>query len=123
MSGSKIVADTNILIYLLEGSQDLKEILADFTVYISFISEIELHSKPGISQDEKRAINGLLEDTYIIDINNDIKQFTIANRNKYRLKLPDGMVLATSQWLDIPLLTSDKSFDKAEINDAHIVIY
>lgn len=96
MSGDKIVVDTNILIYLLEGNKDLKNILTDFSIYISFISEIELLAKPAMNQEEKDAITSLLDGTYIIDVNKEIKRNTIANRNDYHLKLPDGLILATA---------------------------
>jgi hypothetical protein len=123
MSGDKIVVDTNILIYLLEGNEDLKNILTDFSIYISFISEIELLAKPAMNQEEKDAITSLLDGTYIIDVNKEIKRNTIANRNDYHLKLPDGLILATAQWLQLPLLTSDKAFEKAETNTANIIIF
>jgi len=44
MSGNKLVADTNIILYLLNGDHTVKEILQGKDVYISFITEIELYS-------------------------------------------------------------------------------
>ena len=123
MSGNKIVLDTNILVYLLEGNEDLKNILADFSVYISFISEMELLAKPNLKDSDKKAILALLRDTYIIDMNQEIKDKTVNNKINFGLKLPDGFILATSQWLQLPLLTSDREFEKAEESESNIIIY
>ena len=38
-------------------------------------------------------------------------------RRNYSLKLPDSIILATSLWLNMPLVTADKDFKKVEIAD------
>ena len=35
-------------------------------------------------------------------------------KQKYRLKLPDGIIIATALYLDLPLITADHDFKKAE---------
>jgi predicted nucleic acid-binding protein len=42
MRGNSFLLDTNIILYLLDGKSELAEILDGTTVYISFISELEL---------------------------------------------------------------------------------
>lgn len=42
MSGKEILVDTNIILFLLDGSDTLEEILQGKDVYISFITELEL---------------------------------------------------------------------------------
>ena len=42
MSGKEILVDTNIVLYLLEGSNTLVEILQGKDIYLSFITELEL---------------------------------------------------------------------------------
>lgn len=123
MNGDRLVLDTNILIYLLEGNQELKEILAYFQFFISFISEVELLSKKGISDNEQEAIKALLDGAFIIDSNQEVKSLTINNRINYGLKIPDSFVLATAQWLQYPLLTSDKEFEKAKESPIEIIIF
>ena len=42
MSGKEILVDTNIILYLLNGSDTLEKVLQGKDVYISFITELEL---------------------------------------------------------------------------------
>jgi predicted nucleic acid-binding protein len=50
----------------------------------------------------------------ITDINSWIKTEAIRLRKKYKLKLPDSIVMATSLYHELPIVTSDKDFNKAE---------
>ena len=123
MSGNKLLVDTNILIYLLEGNEELKRMLDDFNLYVSFISEIEILANGNLKAEDRGAVKALLEGVYIIDINEEIKDFCIDNRIKFGLKIPDSFVLATAQWMQLPLLTSDREFEKAKNNTAEVIIY
>ena len=42
MNGNKMVIDTNIALYLLDGDEILKEYLEDKVFYLSSITELEL---------------------------------------------------------------------------------
>ena len=42
MNGNKIVLDTNIILYLLDGNRELAIILDEMELFVSVISEIEL---------------------------------------------------------------------------------
>lgn len=123
MNGNNLLVDTNILIYLLEGDEHVKEIVSEFNLYASFITEIEIRSKKHITVEEKRAINALLEGINIIDLSDELKSLTITNRTEFGLKIPDSFILATAQWLQLPLLTSDKAFEKAKESTAEIIIF
>jgi predicted nucleic acid-binding protein len=35
-------------------------------------------------------------------------------KRKYRFKLPDGIIIATAIYLDLPLITADQEFKKTE---------
>lgn len=50
----------------------------------------------------------------IVDINSGIKKDTIEIRRTNALKLPDAIIAATSQYLDIPLLSADKAFGNVD---------
>ena len=52
MNGNKILLDTNIILYLLEGNQELANLLNGMELYISVISEIELLGYQNISKEE-----------------------------------------------------------------------
>jgi predicted nucleic acid-binding protein len=42
MSGKEILVDTNIVLYLLDGSDTLESVLQGKNIYLSFITELEL---------------------------------------------------------------------------------
>ena len=65
--------------------------------------------------------NTFLDECTIINIDQDIKQNTIATRREYRLKLPDAIIFATSSNLNVPLLTADQDFRK--ITGGNIIIF
>ena len=69
MSGNRLCVDTNILLYFLNGDQEVIEMISDKDLVISFITELELLSFPKISPDTEETIKGLLKNCQIIDIN------------------------------------------------------
>jgi predicted nucleic acid-binding protein len=67
-----------------------------------------------ITPDEEEKIEQFLSQCIVTDINPVIKKETIRLRKRYRLKLPDSIVMATSLYHDLPLVTSDREFNKVE---------
>lgn len=122
MNGNSILADTNILIYLLQGNQDVTDYLDGKDIYISFISELELLSFPGLEEADIKNIKHLLDSLKIIDINSSIKTQAIHLRRDHKLKLPDSIVTATASFLNLTLLTADKQLLKAQ-TDIKVQLY
>ena len=114
MNGNKMVIDTNIALYLLDGNEILKEYLDDKLFYLSCITELELLGFKGITEIERVAIEFFLEECSIVDMNRGIKDITINLRRNYKLKLPDAIIAATAIFLGIPLISADGHFDKIE---------
>jgi hypothetical protein len=112
MNGNSFLVDTNVILYLLKGDQKIAHILQDKQVFLSFITELELYSFKELNQSENNKIKGFLSECIIIDINAQIKELTIKIRKNFSTKLPDAIIAATSQYLNIPLLTYDKDFNK-----------
>lgn len=110
MSGKEILADTNILIYLLQGDNTLEEILLGKQLHISFISELELIGFHNASKDHEKKIESLLNDCFIIPLSHNIKSKYKTIRKSHKLKLADSVVAATALSLDMPLITADKQF-------------
>lgn len=106
----KRVLDTNAVLYLLAGR--LTEPLPDAVYCISVITEIELLSYPALTQEDEANINAFLQDVRIIDLQADIKQSAIHFRRKYRLKLPDALIVATTYCLGAALLSNDIQLTK-----------
>jgi predicted nucleic acid-binding protein len=110
MSGKEILVDTNILLYLLSGNDTIEQILQGKTIYISFITELELLGFRNISEKEEKQIHNLLNDCSIISMNNRLKEKYIDIRKTHNLKLADSIIAATAIAFDLPLITADKQF-------------
>ncbi len=121
MSGDSIIVDTNIVLYLLNGDKTLATLLNERNIYISFITELELLGYPGLSLKDKSQITSFLAVCQIIDITSKIKENAILLRNTYNLKLPDSIIGATSLFLGIPFITSDKVFSK--VKELNLILY
>lgn len=121
MNGSKVLVDTNIVLYFLKGNHEINQFFTDYHIVISFITELELLSVGTISPEDEYTIKEFLKYSLIIDINSDIKAQAIQIRKEVRLKLPDAIIAATALSMDLPLLTADKAFSK--ITDSRIILY
>ncbi len=107
------IADTNILIYTLEGNEFILPLLK-YNFGISFISELELLGFNGITVEQEKEIEKVLKDCFIFDWNFQIKNQTIFLRKNYKLKLPDAIIASTTILNNIPLVTADKGFTKIQ---------
>jgi predicted nucleic acid-binding protein len=117
MNGNSVLLDTNIVLYLLNGEETLIPVLEEQNLFLSFISQLELLGNKNIALADIHKINNFIEECTVIDITPGIKETTISIRREYSLKLPDSIVLATSLWLNMPLITADKDFKKVAIAD------
>ncbi len=109
MTGIDYLADTNALIYLLNGNSCMAPYLMKNLSY-SVISEMELLSYSGITKQEESSIKSLLNDCSELSLTDEIKEKTIELRKKYRIKLPDAIVAASAIVNNLPLITADKGF-------------
>lgn len=121
MNGNKIFVDTNIILYLLNGDRTIAELLDGKQIYISFISELELLGYSLNSKKEIKIIREFLDQCIIIDINEEIKNEVISLKHKYNFKLPDSIIIATALFIDLPLITADKDFKKAD--ELNLILY
>jgi len=111
MSGKRYFLDTNTIVQLLAGNQDLKNTLnnADY-VATSVICELEFLSLPGLPSEDKELLRELLSllDVVDLDSNDDNLKTIIVNiRATKSLKLPDAIVAASAQTVSCTLLTAD----------------
>lgn len=56
MNGTKLLLDSNIILYLLNGDKTLADFLQEKELFISIITEMELLSFSGISIKEQKQI-------------------------------------------------------------------
>ena len=111
MNGFNFVADTNFLISVHEGKKFVEPFL-DSAPIVSIISEIELLGWYKLNPDDIVELRSLLDDCIILDLTADIKRLAIEIKQQIKIKTPDAIIAATSQYLKIPLVTSDKDFKK-----------
>jgi predicted nucleic acid-binding protein len=111
MNGVDFLADTNVLIYTLEGHPAVSG-LTQCSIAVSVVSEIELLGKRGILPHEIVTIRSLLDDCIIIQLTPEIKEITILLKQTYTLKIPDAIVAATALHFGLPLITADVDFRK-----------
>ncbi len=86
MNGISVMIDTNIAIALLDGDMTLSEMFDGKDVRISFITELELLCKPGMSALEKKYILDFIDNCTVLEINSTIKELTISIRQKNKTK-------------------------------------
>jgi predicted nucleic acid-binding protein len=114
MAGSKILLDTNALIYLDKGSETVAHFMVFKSIFLSVISEIELLSFPGLKQEKSLQLSEMLGWFTIVDIEPAIKRKAIEIRQRKKLKVPDAIIAATAIEYNMPILTADKMFSKIE---------
>lgn len=121
MSGVKVLLDTNIILYFLNGDKTLADFLEDKELYVSVISEMELLSYKEITNEEVEQVREFLSQCNIVNIIPSLKAETIALRRKYGNKLPDSIIAASASIMDIPLITADRDFSK--IKEISLILY
>ena len=121
MNGTDFLADTNALIYLLNGNSCMRPFLQSKLAF-SVISEMELLSFSGITAEEENNIKSLLLDCIEISLSNEIKEKTIEICKKYKTKLPDAIVAASAIVKNLPLITADKGFNQIEELDLKLIV-
>lgn len=120
MNGNKIFLDTNIVIYFLEGDDTLTAFSDRKVPYISFITKLELLGYESISNEQEMKIEAFLSECIVIGINSEIEKDVIRIRKKYKVKLPDSIIMATAIYHDLPLITADRDFERIkELNVIH----
>ena len=102
MNGNSILLDTNIILYLLNGEETLIPLLEEKNLFLSFITQLELLGNRYLNSEDTLQVKQFISECTIIDITPEIKEFTINIRQKYNIKLPDCIIIATSLWLNMP---------------------
>jgi predicted nucleic acid-binding protein len=121
MNGSSLLLDTNIALYLLSGDRTIADLLHNKTIFISFITELELLGYTNLTLEEQKQVENFLAEAIIVDVNSEIKRIAITFWKSSKIKLPDAIIAASSTYLNIPLLTADKEL--AKLTGTTIILY
>lgn len=100
--------DTNAIIYLVNGR--LASPLPEGKYSISIITEIELLSFSGLTDEEEQQIRELLLVLDRVQLSDTVRDQAILLRRRDRLKLPDAIIAASALTQQAILLTNDQSF-------------
>lgn len=117
MNGNRLFADTNIILYFLQGKQEVIDLLADKELLLSEISEIELLSFPNLSVEQEKELKSFISECTVVGLNQEVKNLTIALRKSSRQKVPDTIIAASAIYYKVPLITADKNFSRFEMLD------
>jgi len=99
------VLDTNMVIYAQKGA--LAEALPHGHYAVSVITEIELLSFRDLTTEQEQALLELLADVAVVGIDEHVKRQAVELRRRFRLRLPDAIIVAIALLLDAVLLTND----------------
>lgn len=122
MSGSRLLLDTNVALYLLRGDRSAADAIQGQDVHISFITRMELLSKPGMTKAEIRQVEAFVAEWPMVEMNRSIMDQAIILRREHRLKLPDAIIGATAIYSGLLLLTADRDFGKLK-DELALLIY
>ena len=78
---------------------------------------MEIQCKKNMTASERKLIKALLEQLLIFDLNEQVKTLAIKTRLSTSLKLMDAIIVATAQWLNLPLISSETKFKSASMID------
>jgi hypothetical protein len=113
MNGVRFLLDTNYVIGLVKQQESVIKTVADRaietkTCVYSFVTRIELLGFPGITSQEIDGIERILAQMQYAALTQEMEDWAIALRRKYRLKTPDAIIAATAKCLKLELLTLDQ---------------
>ncbi len=114
MNGSvKFLLDSNILIGLLNGKQEVRALLEQHRAEpgncaYSSVSRMEVLGWSGITPEQERLAEKLLASMRHIAIDLAEENATIALRRARKIKLPDAIIASTAQVHGLQLLTLDQ---------------
>jgi len=101
------LVDTNILIYLSKRKLELEKVAPRETkLFISIITYMEVLGYRFETDFEKLTIESLCKHFPVINLNQEIIDKVISIRQKYKIKLPDAIILATAVISNLELITA-----------------
>lgn len=121
MNEGRVIADTNIVSYLMKGTdlgQQYKRHLTGKVVGIVFVTVAEMHygaEKNGWGEKRRQQLEEHLKNFVVLPYNNEIAKVyarVVVERERAGrpISWPDAWIAATSLWHCIPLVSHDGDF-------------
>jgi len=112
MNGNKFILDTNAIVALLKGNPEILKLTETAEwIAISIISYLEFLAFPDLTDTDKTLFNNFIQRIEIIGIektNRELLNRIIEFRMKYKIKLPDSIIISTAFVNNASLVTADK---------------
>ncbi len=122
MSGNKALLDSNVIIEASKNIVALTEIVEKYDyLFTSIICYIEVLGFNFKSEQERVAIEKILNIISIIGIDKEIADLTIEFRKIKKVKLPDALIIATAEKLEADLVTSNTADFKNLTNNIRLI--
>jgi predicted nucleic acid-binding protein len=122
MSGSRLLLDSNIAIYLLKRTLAISDFAkSGDTLFVSLITYMEVVGYPFTDQAEESFTNLLFGSLQRLPVTQAVAERVITYRKLRRIKLPDAVILATAREYDC-FLTTRNVTDFIGIDDEVAII-
>ena len=112
MSGNKFLLDTNAIIQLLKGNEEVKCLIENAElVCCSVLSELEFSSFPNLSTHDLDLLKNFISKVFVIDLcsfDEKLKKSIVEIRQERKVKLPDAIIIASAIRHGCSLVTADK---------------
>jgi predicted nucleic acid-binding protein len=122
MNGSKVLVDSNIIIYLSKGELTIENALRGYDdFYISIITYMEVLGFQFNDEKEIDIIKELLGYFKVVNVNLEIAEIVVSLKQKKKIKLPDAIILATAEFIRCDLLTKNVKDFESIVDNVDIV--
>jgi tRNA(fMet)-specific endonuclease VapC len=125
MNGKRLLLDTNAVVALLRGNQQVLQITQDAEwIGISIISVIEFLCFSGLAQADRDLFAQFIAKVEVIGLgwgDSELVDQIIQIRQRFAVKLPDAIIAATALARSALLMTADRQF--ATIKDLPIASF
>jgi tRNA(fMet)-specific endonuclease VapC len=112
MSGDRYLLDTNAIIALLQGNQQIIHQLQNAEwVGISIINQLEFLAFTGLSEADRQAFDQFLQRVEVLGLEpnqTELIQLTIQLRQQHRVPLPDAIIAGAAIQAKACLVTADQ---------------
>lgn len=111
MSGEKYLLDTNAVVALLTGNQNVLLLVQDAEwIGISIITVLEFLSFPDLAENDRDLFGLFMERVDVISLSTDddnLIEAIISMRSARQIKLPDAIIAASAVSFSAILVTND----------------
>lgn len=109
---SRLLLDTNVVIYALQGRPHIMNLVEKEKIYLSFVSEIGLLSWPKLGSQDQILISNFIRKSEVVEYSSRLKEIVIDFRKQYNLKLSDAFVAASAFQFETLLVSADSVFNR-----------